>query len=684
MPADWTTWTVEQRRAVLAHEIAHARSNDFVALLVGQLGLALHFYHPLLHWLIGRLRLEQELAADAMAASVSGGQQQYLTTIAELALRQQDRPLLWPARAFFSTQTTFLRRIAMLRDSKLRFNRLSPVSRLITVGTVLSCGLLVAGLRAPSVSIAAVGANSVRLPAANDSIDTTYVIEQASAIVVMRPAAVFSRPELTALAKLLETSGNVVPKETHLAEFRQITMILPEANIPSGPRELVVLQWIKPIAEEDLAKRLADRKLTVKQHDGKKLYVPSGGGHCVMVCDDYTVVEAGSEQALGVYLAGKTGVLPKWLPAKAWESFRDDHLVIAADTEMMRREMKPQMDYSSPIVQTAFLPISSSLADATGLAAGARLDDKLAFHAWAAAKNADASVSLRRMTEALKTLAEGVVKGLRTPNEAGRQSDRNVAPILLDLANGLLDNIKFQQEGNNVRLQTSVELGKTRLDALMTTIIASTQPPDVHTKNGMMALVEDFFRHNYHDITSRETIQWGEVTKTKEGDFSIRYKFRYSSWHGEPQIGNQVFTFNPKGEFVSVVDAEKHPPASPARVYEIHKKVSDFPNREDLTTPEAAAVSIRRAYVAEGDAAWPRLSVPSLAAQMPGGAAKPLPKEVAKRFLSAEILEVHVWDGTHAVVIAREESASGGDSYMDDVRSTLDAARQKIEQSRSR
>ena len=68
LPADWRSWTPDQRRAVLAHEIVHARSQDSVALLFGQLGLMLHCYHPLLHWLMGRLRLEQELAADAAAA----------------------------------------------------------------------------------------------------------------------------------------------------------------------------------------------------------------------------------------------------------------------------------------------------------------------------------------------------------------------------------------------------------------------------------------------------------------------------------------------------------------------------------------------------------------------------------------------------------------------------------------
>ena len=74
--------------------------------------------------------------ADAAASRISGGQRQYLTTIAELALHQTERPMFWPARTFLPTQTTFLRRIAMLRNKKLRLERLSPFSRLIAVGIV--------------------------------------------------------------------------------------------------------------------------------------------------------------------------------------------------------------------------------------------------------------------------------------------------------------------------------------------------------------------------------------------------------------------------------------------------------------------------------------------------------------------------------------------------------------------
>ena len=102
LPSDWRSWSPEELRTVLAHEVAHIAHRDFPCWLLAQVGLLLHFYHPLVHWLAGRLRLEQELAADADAARHSGGAQEYLRNLAELAVRQADRPVAWPARTFSS------------------------------------------------------------------------------------------------------------------------------------------------------------------------------------------------------------------------------------------------------------------------------------------------------------------------------------------------------------------------------------------------------------------------------------------------------------------------------------------------------------------------------------------------------------------------------------------------------
>ena len=73
---------------------------------------------------------------------------------------------------------------------------------------------------------------------------------------------------------------------------------------------------------------------------------------------------------------------------------------------------------------------------------------------------------------------------------------------------------------------------------------------DVNSKEGMQKLVEEFFSNNFRDITSRETIEWGEVEKDKDGNSSIRYKYEATIWCKDIQIMNQIFTFDKKGEFV--------------------------------------------------------------------------------------------------------------------------------------
>jgi beta-lactamase regulating signal transducer with metallopeptidase domain len=147
LPADWRSWTDDERHAVLAHEIEHVRRNDFAAWMAAQLGVALHFYHPLVHWLANRLRLQQELAADAAAARLLGGQRKYVTTLAAMALRQADSPVAWPARAFLPTSKTFLRRIEMLHRSKsLRGDASRPVI-FVSIAAVMLAAVCAAGIR---------------------------------------------------------------------------------------------------------------------------------------------------------------------------------------------------------------------------------------------------------------------------------------------------------------------------------------------------------------------------------------------------------------------------------------------------------------------------------------------------------------------------------------------------------
>lgn len=67
--------------------------------------------------------------------------------------------------------------------------------------------------------------------------------------------------------------------------------------------------------------------------------------------------------------------------------------------------------------------------------------------------------------------------------------------------------------------------------------------------------VKAFFSRNYRDITSRNTLEWGDVTEDPNGNFSIRYKYRARIWDRETITNHQVFTFDPEGRFLSVEDA---------------------------------------------------------------------------------------------------------------------------------
>lgn len=145
LPSTWRSWTRKELRAVLAHELAHIRRGDFLRWLGAQLGLVLHYYHPLLHWLAARVRLEQELAADQLAVEVLQDRAGYLDALARLMLDRPVRAVPLAARTFLPNGHSFMRRVEMLRQ--VRSGRSSRWRRLAAAALVLGVALLASGLQ---------------------------------------------------------------------------------------------------------------------------------------------------------------------------------------------------------------------------------------------------------------------------------------------------------------------------------------------------------------------------------------------------------------------------------------------------------------------------------------------------------------------------------------------------------
>ncbi len=212
LPEAWRGWALDERRAVLAHELAHVRAGDYATGLVARLAVALHFYHPLVRRLAARLDLQQELAADALAARFAGGRRCYLRSLSRLALAigRAGPPPRWPARAFLPAPDTLIRRIAMLQvDSKDRTP--SPLGRGLATLALVAVAALAASFRAPALAggdapapptPSTVPAQAAPKPAAADPLpppldpgfppfDLSIFPDDAPGLVAARPAAFF-------------------------------------------------------------------------------------------------------------------------------------------------------------------------------------------------------------------------------------------------------------------------------------------------------------------------------------------------------------------------------------------------------------------------------------------------------------------------------------------------------------
>ena len=64
LPAGFETWSMEKRRGVLLHELAHLRRRDPLALWLAQAVKALHWFNPLAWLTLRQMRADQERACD--------------------------------------------------------------------------------------------------------------------------------------------------------------------------------------------------------------------------------------------------------------------------------------------------------------------------------------------------------------------------------------------------------------------------------------------------------------------------------------------------------------------------------------------------------------------------------------------------------------------------------------------
>ncbi len=359
LPEDWPSWDQSERRSVLAHELAHIQRGDYAMGLLARAALVLNIHQPLAHWLARRLLLQQELAADALAAQAAGGNSLYIQALSRMALRQDGAipsPRFGPARAFLAARGTLIRRIGMLRDETCKDERVcSKPRRVLTFVMLGVIALGAAALRSPARAGDApkLEPEPGKLPA----FDLTYLPEDARGFIALRPAAVMRRAGSDRLGAKVnqEIAGTLATVATEMGlgpttmldnplnieKIEQMTVDLNimRTNSSQAPHRLVMQSLTVRMTEPfDWITRLRAWKieLTEVQDEatGRVYYQGKNLGrklHAHVYCpDDRTLVFSFGPQILKLIRRPE----PKasaWVANLDWDRLRDSLCVVAMD-----------------------------------------------------------------------------------------------------------------------------------------------------------------------------------------------------------------------------------------------------------------------------------------------------------------------------------------------------------------
>jgi beta-lactamase regulating signal transducer with metallopeptidase domain len=85
LPDEALTWTTEQRRLVLLHELGHFQRRDLWTDALGRVACALHWFNPFAWMLQRQLAVEREYACDALVVEKGGRPQDYAMVLWQMA-----------------------------------------------------------------------------------------------------------------------------------------------------------------------------------------------------------------------------------------------------------------------------------------------------------------------------------------------------------------------------------------------------------------------------------------------------------------------------------------------------------------------------------------------------------------------------------------------------------------------
>ncbi|HVG23783.1 MAG TPA: M56 family metallopeptidase [Thermoanaerobaculia bacterium] len=255
------TFTRDQLRHALLHELAHLRRSDVLVNWIATAAAALHWFNPLVHLALARLAEERELACDALALTALRAEerQAYGGTVLEIVDRLRSTQLVPALVGMTATPQQLKRRIVMIASFK------QPRYSVLFAAMVIAVGL---------VTLTDAQAHEPKVMRLHKTLsaDTPGVKE------LERPISIDLRS--ASVADALRAIANAAGVQATLAEGAadpNQRLNVKGANIPAH----IVL--IETMAAAGLAVKFSETGIEVIKAEAEEPFVRAGGGERVMV-----------------------------------------------------------------------------------------------------------------------------------------------------------------------------------------------------------------------------------------------------------------------------------------------------------------------------------------------------------------------------------------------------------------
>ena len=128
LPADADSWGEDRLRAVLLHELAHIRRNDWESQLIAQMMCAVYWFNPLVWFAARRMRVEAERACDDYVLSAGYQSTDYAQHLVDIARNVKIADSVSRAAVAITRSSRIEERVRMILAENLNRRPLTKVS----------------------------------------------------------------------------------------------------------------------------------------------------------------------------------------------------------------------------------------------------------------------------------------------------------------------------------------------------------------------------------------------------------------------------------------------------------------------------------------------------------------------------------------------------------------------------